>query len=139
MSKEILQLSDDMYCTIEPCPIDYFGSETKRAERVITFWNDQKVSTWDVYLSEDTRYTIRFEAEPEFQNGRWIELTQTYYPNILERFTRPNIVWLRTNEITVSKEPEFLSLLSNLAQRNVMGLGTIYAEGNLNKIIPMDE
>jgi hypothetical protein len=139
MSNELLQLSDKMYCTIEVCPIDYFGSDIKRAERVTTFWNDQKVSTWDVYLSEDTRYTIRFEAEPEFQNGRWMQLTETYYPNILERFSRPNIVWLQTNQITVSKESDFLQMLTALAQRNVMSGGTIYAQGLLNKITHMDE
>lgn len=138
MSKEVLKLNDEMYCTIEPCPIDYFGSETKKAERVITYWNDQKVSEWDVFLSSDTRYTIRFEAEPDFRNGRWIELANTYLPGSLDRWARPNVVWLQTNQMSVASEKDFLKLLSDLATNQVMSTGTIYSHGMINKIINMD-
>lgn len=139
MLKETIQLNDEMYCTVEPCPVDYFGSDSKSAERVITYWNDQKVSTWDIYLSDDTRYTMLFEAEPEFQNGRWIELAKTYWPNSLDRFSRQYIVWLNSNGAMVARETEVKTLLEHFSSNNVMKSNTVLAQGMINKIIPLEE
>ena len=93
MAVEVLQLSDEIHCTIEPCPIDYFSSDAKRATRLTAFKGEEKFCTWDVYLNDDTRYTLYFEAEEPFRQNLWMEMLKTFYPGALSRFDRPNVVW----------------------------------------------
>lgn len=138
MDKQTVRLNDQMYLTIEECPIDYFSSDTKRAERVITYWNDQKVSTWDVYLNDDTRFFMNFEAEPEFRNGRWLELLATYEPGSMSRFDRPNTVWFKAGEWVVNDKERIVSAVKDLRDRNVMQSGTVFSTGSLNEVISLD-
>ena len=126
-----------MHCTVEPCPVDYFGSESKRAERVITYFGDQKVSTWDVFCNDDTRYFLFFEAEPNFRNKRWLELVATYEPGSLARFDRPNAVWFRTGEWVVEDKQHFVNSVKNLGDKGVLHVQKVFSEGALTEIIDL--
>ena len=127
-----------MYCTVEPCPVDYFKSESKRADRVITYLGDQKVSTWDVYCNDDTRYFLFFEAEPDFRGKRWLELVATYEPGCLARFDRPNAVWFRTGEWVVEDKQYFVDSVKDLGDKGVLHVEKVFSQGAVNEIIDLN-
>lgn len=134
MSTERIQLNDEMYCLVENSPIDYFGSEEKRALRVTTFRGDEKVCTLDLYLNEDTRYTLGIEVEEPYRNGRWMELMKTYWPGALEKFSRPNAVWYLAGQWIIAESDRIRGVLGNLKDKQILETDTVFSYGSINDI-----
>lgn len=134
MAAEQIQLNEEMYCVVEDSPIDYFGSQEKRALRITTFHKEQKVSTWDIYLSEDTRYTLNIEVEEPYRHGRWMELAKTYWPGTLEKFSRPNAVWYLAGQWIIAEGESMRGSLHELKTKRILDTGKVFSYGLVNDI-----
>jgi len=108
-------------------------------QRVTTYKNEEKVSTWDVYLNEDTRYTLKFEAEPNYRNGLWMDLLKTYDENALNEFDRENAVWLGTGSWVLTQNQKIQTMLKHADLSNILKTKTAYSQGLLNEVIKIRE
>lgn len=139
MPNETIQLSATSYITVEECPRDYYGDAKKRAERVVLYSDNKKVLTWDVYLSEDTRYTLVMDVEPEFRDGKFLDVLANADPGSLSRFDRQYVVWLNAGEPVVHREAAFVDGLKVFNEREILKTGTVLIHGAANKVVPISE
>jgi hypothetical protein len=128
------RLNEEMYGIVEPCPIDYFGSEEKRAIRINTFRNDERVSTFDLYLTDDTRYTLGILIEEPYRGGLWLELIGTYEPGVLSFIDRPNAVWYKPGEWIIDTKDNILHGLNQFKEKGIMKTDKVFSYGTINDI-----
>jgi hypothetical protein len=128
------RLNDTMHCIVEPCPIDYFGSEDKRAIRITTFENENRVSIIDIYLTDDTRYTLYVSVDEPYQNGIWWNLVKTYDPGVLAFMDRPNAVWYRPGEWIIEDKPRLLDGLKEMKDYGILQTDRVFSYGALNDV-----
>jgi hypothetical protein len=136
---ETLRLNNNTYCTVEPCPENHLDDDTKKAERVVVYQNDQKVFTWDVYLNDDTRFSLFFQAEPEFQDGKWLDVIATFEPNSMARWNRPYAVWWNVGEWMEARQDQFKALLETMNADNVLESKTVFSMGAINSITHINQ
>lgn len=139
MNSQTINLSDKSYITIDPCPRNYFGDDKKTAERVQLFTNGEKVLTWDVYMNDDTRFTLYMEVETNYRSGEWLNVIAECDPLSLQRFNRKYAVWTNSGEAVVKQESTFAEALKTFNKRNVLTTSVALAHGQINKIIDLTQ
>lgn len=128
------RFNDEMYGIVEPCPIDYFGSTEKRAIRITLYRNDERIFIVDLYLTDDTRYTMYVSVEEPYQNGIWLGMLKTFDPGVLSFLDRPNAVWYRPGEWIIEDKPKLLDGLTELKDQGILQTDRVFSYGALNDV-----
>lgn len=128
------RFNDKIHGLIEPCPVDYFGSEEKRAIRITVFQDDEHLFLVDFYLTDDTRYLMFISVSEPHQNGAWLELLKTFNPGVLSFLDRPNAVWYRPGEWIIEDKPRLLDGLKEIKDKGILQTDKVFSYGALNDI-----
>ena len=92
---------------------------------------------WDIYLTDDTRYEANLEVDPSSRHSEWMTLLTESEPGSLESFSRPNAVWANSGTIIIEQEQALTQFHKTMTEKNIMRTERIFAQGSLNKIIPI--
>lgn len=143
MSTEQYRMNNNMYYTVEPYPFKYGGLlsnvQQEDISRVNIYLDDQLIIRWDVYITDDTRYTIGIEVAPNYRLGQWIDIWASADAGTMEQFSRPKVVWLNSGKLVKEQEIAMKRLITMLHERGIMRTGKVYAHGDINNVTTISE
>jgi hypothetical protein len=122
------------HATDTASPVDYFPGQDRRARRFTLHRDGKQVLFFDYYVSGDTRYGLYVEVEPEFRDGKWIEVVSSIQKKVSNYLNQPRVVWLKVSPWLAKSMPNMLATVETLNEKDITFIKSVYVEGAVNNI-----